>query len=77
MTILDARPLDPAFKEILDVVLDSEERVEMATRLAVKAFYMDMDILKDDIFNVLFNILFPVFLYTPRKERSIIGQSRD
>lgn len=67
MTILDARPLDPTLKAIWDVTLDSKGRVEMATRVAVKAFWMDM--LKDDIFNVLFNILFPVFLCIPRKER--------
>lgn len=71
MTILDARPLDPTLKAIWDVTLDSKERVEMATRVAVKALWMDM--LKDDIFNVLFNvlfnILFSVFLCIPRKER--------
>lgn len=74
MTILDTHPLDPAFKKILDVVLDPNERVEMATRVAVKEFFKDI---KDDIFDVVFNIIFPIFLCTPRKERIIIGQSRD
>jgi hypothetical protein len=72
-TILEEKPLDPAFKELLNRALVSEERIEMATRLAVKAFWKD--VLKDDIFDVLFNILFPVFLCTPRKERRRIGQS--
>jgi hypothetical protein len=65
-TILEEQRLDPAFKELLDRVLVSKERIEMATRLAVKALWKDE--LKDDIFDVLFNILFPVFLCTPRKE---------
>jgi hypothetical protein len=73
--ILEAQPLDPNFKELIDRVLSSEERIEMATRLAVKAFWKDT--LKDDIFDVLFNILFPVFLCTPRKELRKIGQSGD
>jgi hypothetical protein len=74
-TILEEQPLNPVFKELLDRVLVSEERIEMATRLAVKAFWKDK--LEDDIFDVLFNILFPVFLCTPRKERKTIGQSGD
>lgn len=70
-TILDREKLDPALKSILEVVLNSNERVEMTTRAALKAFYMKLGILKDDVFNVLFNILFPIFLCTPRKELSV------
>lgn len=66
MTTLDTLPLDPRLKAVLDGVLDSKERLEMATRVTAKAHWMD--VLKDDIFNVLFNIIFPVFLCTPRKE---------
>jgi hypothetical protein len=72
-TILEERPLDPTFKKILDRFLVPKERIEMATRVAVKAFWKD--VFKADIFDVLFNILFPVFLCTPRKERRTIGQS--
>ena len=72
-TILEEQPLDPAFKKLLDRFLVPKERIEMATRVAVKAFWKD--VFKDDIFDVLFNILFPVLLCTPRKERRTIGQS--
>lgn len=67
MTILDTQPVDPSVKVILDMVLDSKDRLEMATRVTAKAFWMDL--LKDDIFNVLFNMIFPVYLCTPRKEQ--------
>lgn len=65
MTTLDTPPVDPTLKLILDGVLDSKERLEMATRLTVKDFFMDVIKLKDDIFNVLFNIIFPVFFMHP------------
>jgi hypothetical protein len=70
---LEERSLDPAFKKLLYRFLVPKERIEMATRVAVKALWKC--IFKDDIFDVLFNILFPVFLCTPRKERRTIGQS--
>jgi hypothetical protein len=74
-TISEVRPLDATFKELLDRVLSSKDRIEMWTRLAAKATCKD--ILKDDIFDVLFNIIFPVFLCTPKKGRGTARQSGD